>query len=325
MAIEAKLNFMDRLQMEIGSILTVTQVGKLMEVVKSILNGFDVNELLAEGNSNDDLVDCFISAKRVQGLAQSTLHRYALVIRKLIREARVRTGEITVHHLRRYISNQQESGLKDSTIEGERQVFSSFFNWLQRENLINRNPTANLGAIKTAKKIKKIFTESDIENMRRCCRRIRDRAILETLRSTGCRISEVMGLTREQVDLNNMQCLVHGKGNKERRVYLDPVAAMCIRNYLNSREDSEPWLFMGQKGRLTQSGVRYMLAEMEKISGVDHIHPHKFRRTLATELARRGMPIQEIARILGHEKIDTTMRYIVLNDDDVKHDYRRYA
>lgn len=325
MAIEAKLTFLDRLQMEVGSILTVNQVSRLMNIVSGILNGFDLSELLTEGNTNDDMVECFISAKQVQGLAKSTLHRYREVIRKLIREARVKTSEMTVHHIRKYISNRQSSGLKDSTIEGERQIFSTYFNWLQRENLISKNPTANLGAIKCAKKIKKIFTENDIENMRRSCKTIRDRALIETLRSTGCRISEVMGMTIEQVDLNNMQCLVHGKGNKERIVYLDAVASMCIRNYLAIREDNEQWMFMGQKGKLTQSGVRQMLKKLEEASGVEHIHPHKFRRTLATELARRGMPIQGIARILGHEKIDTTMRYIVLNDDDVKHDYRRYA
>ena len=189
MAIEAKLNFMDRLQMEIGSIPTVTQAGRLMEIVSNVLNGFDVNELLTEGANNDDLVDCFIAAKQVQDLSGATLNRYAKVIRKLIRETRVRTNEITVNHLRKYISNRQNSGTKDTTIEGERQVFSSYFNWLQRENLITRNPTANLGAIKCAKRIKKTFSDSDIENMRRCCKKIRDRALLETMRSTGCRIS----------------------------------------------------------------------------------------------------------------------------------------
>ena len=325
MAIDAKVSLIGQMEKRLESEVTVEKMRTIINILKDVMDGYEIEEIISQEQGPDDMIDCFIDAKQVQGLSKKTLHRYRKILTAMLWKVKVPTKRITVHHLRKYLAERKEAGVQASTIEGERQIFSSFFNWLQRESLIDRNPIANLGAIKTEKKVKKTYSDSDIENMRRCCKKIRDRALLETMRSTGCRISEVMGLTIEQVDLNNMQCVVHGKGNKERIVYLDAVAAMCIRNYLATRKDNEPELFRGQKGKLTESGVRYMLAELEKASGVDHIHPHKFRRTLATELSRRGMPIQEISRILGHEKIDTSMTYIVLNDADVKHDYRKYA
>ena len=324
MALEAKLSLAGQMELRLAAEVTVEKLRTIISILKDVMDGYDVEEIDTRDGA-DDMVDCFIGAKQVQGLSDKTLHRYRSILRTMLERVAVPTKRITVHHLRRYLADRKVDGVQASTIEGERQIFSSYFNWLQRESLIEKNPIANLGAIKTEKKIKKIFSESDIEKMRRGCKRIRDRAVLEVLKSTGCRISEVVGLKLEDINLDEMQCRVHGKGNKQRITYLDPVAAMCVRNYLATRTDGEEWLFMSQRGKWTQSGVRQMLKILEKETGVEHVHPHKFRRTLATELARRGMPIQEVARILGHEKIDTTMRYIVLNDDDVKHNYRKYA
>lgn len=162
--------------------------------------------------------------------------------------------------------------------------------------------------------------------MKFCCKTIRDRAILAFMLSTGCRISEMCQLNRDDVDLNTMECRVLGKGNKERIVFLDQVAAMLLREYLAQRKDDSPALFVGRlTNRLSPNGVRKMLSNISSASTVDHVHPHKFRRTLATSLIRHGMPIQEVAAILGHDKLDTTMQYVVLDKTDVKNSYRRYA
>lgn len=176
------------------------------------------------------------------------------------------------------------------------------------------------------KRQKKTFTDIDMEKLSRSCKCKRDRAIIAFLASTGCRVSEVTGLDRDAVDLDQLTCVVHGKGNKERRVYLDGVTGMLIRAYLAERKDADPALFVNRYNvRMNPDGVREMLNRVAEEAGVEHVHPHKFRRTLATNMARHGMPIQEVARILGHDKIDTTMRYVVLDDEDIKHQYRKFA
>ena len=324
MALDAKVSLANQMELRLAAEVTVEKLKTIIGILRDVMDGFDINEII-NADGDDDMIEYFIDAKRVQGLSEQSLHRYRQVLHRLLDRVKVQTKRITVHHLRKYLADRKEGGAQASTLEGERQVFSSYFNWLQRESLIEKNPIANLGAIKCEKKVKKTYTDSDIENMRRCCKNKRDRAMLEVMRSTGCRISELVGLTRENVNINELQCTVHGKGNKNRIAYLDQVAGMCLKQYLNTRKDDRPELFLGQKGKWTQAGVRYMLNQIQKKTGIDRIHPHKFRRTLATELARRGMPIQEVARVLGHEKIDTTMGYVNLNDADVRHDYRKFA
>lgn len=326
MAIDAKVGFMSQLEMQLAQVVTASTMTTVLKSVSDVLEGFEMREVFSAEEPNEDLLVCYLDALKVQGRSQKTIARYKYVLGKLLKAVGVPTRRITVYHLRTYIAAQQERGIKDTTIEGERQIFSAYFNWLQRESLIERNPTANLGAIKCAKLKKKTFTEADIENMKNCCHNLRDRAIVCFLASTGCRISEVTELDRDAIDFMGMECTVHGKGNKERTVFINAVTADLLRKYFAARKDDCEALFCGKGGiRLLPGGVRAMLKVLEKESGVDHVHPHKFRRTLATELSRRGMPIQEVANILGHDKIDTTMKYVVLNEEDIKYSYRRYA
>ena len=274
----------------------------------------------------DDLLDAYTAAMQIQGRSEKTIKRYRYLIGRMMREVSVPTRSITVYHLRQYLAKEKARGISDRTLESTRQVFSAYFNWLHREQLVDTNPTANLGAIKYPKKIKVTYSEIDIEKMKFCCKTLRDRAIICFLLSTGCRISEMVGLNRADVDLNNLECTVLGKGNKERTAFLDSVTGMLIRDYLAQRTDDSPALFVSRRGkRLSAQGVRAMMANLAKDSTVDHVHPHKFRRTLATSLIRHGMPIQEVAAILGHDKLDTTMQYVVLDKTDVKNSYRKYA
>lgn len=326
MAIDAKVSFIGQMEKELADVLTVEQMDRMRTAAMGLLDHFEMTELQMLDASDDDLLECYLSALQVQCRSEKTIERYKYVIGRLMDFVKVPTRRVTVYHLRNYLAHEQKRGMMDSSLESIRQVFSAYFNWLQRESLIEQNPTANLGAIKCAKKEKKRYTEIELARLNQCCETLRDKAIIQFLSSTGCRISEMTGLNRDDVDLERLECVVHGKGNKERTVYLSEVAGLMIKEYLDTREDDIEALFIGQRReRLQPGGVRMMLNELAARAGVEHVHPHKFRRTLATELTRRGMPIQEVARILGHEKIDTTMRYIAMNKEQVKADYRRYA
>ena len=323
--IDAKVSFMTQMEAGLTDTLTVDQMKKMQTVGYAILDKFDLVELEDE-MEQDDLLDCYVSAMKVECRSQKTIDRYVYVIGKMMEFVKVPTRRVSVYHLRNYLTHEKERGICEQTLEGYREIFSAYFNWLQRENLIDRNPCVNLGVIKVPKKEKKTYTDAELERLNWFCGNIRDRAILHFLRSTGCRISEITGLNRDQVNLELLECVVHGKGNKERTVYLDEVAGMILAEYLNGRIDDVPALFINkQHDRLNPGGVRAMLNKLAEKAGVAHVHPHKFRRTLATGLARHGMPIQEVAKVLGHEKLDTTMKYVVLNKDDVKASYRRYT
>ena len=323
--IDAKVSFMSQMEAGMADTLTVEQMKKMQTVGYAILDKFDLVELEDE-MEQDDLLDCYVSAMKVECRSQKTIDRYVYVIGRMMEFVKVPTRRVSVYHLRNYLTHEKERGICEQTLEGYREIFSAYFNWLQRESLIDRNPCVNLGVIKVPKKEKKTYTDAELERLNWFCGNIRDRAILHFLRSTGCRISEITGLNRDQVNLELLECVVHGKGNKERTVYLDEVAGMLLAEYLNGRIDDVPALFINkQHDRLNPGGVRAMLNKLAEKAGVDHVHPHKFRRTLATDLARHGMPIQEVAKVLGHEKLDTTMKYVVLNKDDVKASYRRYT
>ena len=323
--IDAKVSFMTQMEAGLTDTLTVDQMKKMQTVGYAILDKFDLVELEDE-MEQDELLDCYVSAMKVECRSQKTIDRYVYVIGRMMEFVKVPTRRVSVYHLRNYLTHEKERGICEQTLEGYREIFSAYFNWLQRESLIDRNPCVNLGVIKVPKKEKKTYTDAELERLNWFCGNIRDRAILHFLRSTGCRISEITGLNRDQVNLELLECVVHGKGNKERTVYLDEVAGMLLAEYLNGRIDDVPALFINkQHDRLNPGGVRAMLNKLAEKAGVDHVHPHKFRRTLATGLARHGMPIQEVAKVLGHEKLDTTMKYVVLNKDDVKASYRRYT
>ena len=327
MAMEAKIDFMREIEKTLADKVTVADMANIMSAITETLDGYDMRSVGKwNDEQNDDLLTCYLSALSVENRSQKTIDRYKYVIGKMMDFVNVPTRQITVYHLRSYLAAEKERGIADQTLEGYREVYSAYFNWLQRENLIERNPTANLGAVKCAKKEKKTYTDIEIEKLNRCCSSLRDRAIINFLSSTGCRISEMVELNRDSINLEALECVVHGKGDKERTVYFSEVSGMLISQYLSERKDLNPALFVGKRlERLKPGGVRAMLKVLADKAGVEHVHPHKFRRTLATNLSRHGMQVQEVAKILGHEKIDTTMKYVVLNKDDIKSSYRRYA
>jgi site-specific recombinase XerD len=326
MAIEAKATLLSGLEQQLSSTITASDMAAVLSAVADQLEAYDVKQIDADDHTADDLLDAYTAALRIGGRSEKTIARYRYLIGRMMQAVKVPTRSITVYHLRQYLAQEKQRGLSDRSLEGIRQVFNTYFNWLHRERLIDVNPVANLGAIKWPKKIKIIYSEVDIERMKFCCKSIRDRAIVGFLLSTGCRISEVMRLNRDDVDLVNLECKVFGKGAKERTVYFDAVTGMLLREYLAQRCDNLPALFVGQRScRLTSDGVRHILKGLQARAHVEKVHPHKFRRTLATNLIRHGMPIQDVAAILGHDKLETTMEYVVLDQTEVKNNYRKYA
>ena len=328
MAIDAKQTMLSQIENGCADIVTARDMPRILKVINDVLEGFSVTQTVREEwtAGEDDLLSSFVASLKISGRSDKTIARYTYVIGRFMAFAKVRTRSVNVYHIRLWLAAEKERGIQDSTLEGSRQVLSSYFGWLHREGLIERNPMGNVGTIKVPKKLKKTYSGVDLERLNQACECIRDRAILHFLRATGCRISEMTELNRDAVDLERLECVVHGKGNKERKVYLDDVAGEILREYLISRDDHEEALFIGRRmERLKPGGVRIMLNKLEKAAGVEHVHPHKFRRTKATELTRHGMQIQEVAALLGHDKLDTTMRYVVLNNDDIKSSYRRYA
>lgn len=326
MAIEDKVLFVRTMETEISGMLTAEQTQRVLGIISNNLDGYELTTKQLTPLEPDDLLDAYLSALRVQGRSANTIERYRYLIAKMMGNVRVPTRQITVYHLRSYLANEKARGISDRTLDGVRQVFSSYFNWLTREGLIRINPVSNLGTFKYKKKVKDVYSEVDIERMKLGCANLRDRAIVLFLATTGCRISEATRLNRDSIDFMNLECVVLGKGQKERTVYLSAFAAETIRKYLDQRTDNSDALFAGKRTcRITPAGIRKMLRELAKRMGITHVHPHKFRRTLATNLIRHGMPIQEVASILGHDRLDTTMQYVVLNKQDVKNAYQRYA
>lgn len=275
MSIEAKTVLMKELEQNLAAKITASDMTKVLATVADELTCFDVAMKETETYKKDDLLDAYLAAMKVQGRSGKTVERYTYIIRRMMESVKVNTRGITVYHLRQYLMKEKERGISDSTLEGIRQIFSAYFNWLQREGLIDSNPTANLGTIKRQKKIKAIYSEVDIERMKFCCKSVRDRAIVSFLLSTGCRISEVTGLNRNDIDLVNLECTVLGKGNKERTVYIDSVTAMLLKEYMASRTDLYPALFVGRgTQRITPHGVRRMLVKLSEAAKVEHVHPH---------------------------------------------------
>lgn len=307
---------------------TVTIVQDVLVVE---LNQYEVQERCTEvavlDTGPERILKKYVAVKRIEGIADSTLRRYYDENLKLIQFLRKSLQEVTTYDLRFYLSYRRQHGkISNRTLDGMRRCYSSFFSWLTAEGLIGRNPCAALAQIKYRKQVKKPYSATDMEKLRKACQNIRDLALVDFLYSTGCRVSETARMNIEDVDFERMECRVLGKGNKERIVYLSPVAAMHLKEYLGSREDAEDCLFEGWRGkRITKNGIEALIRRIGTYAGVDNAHPHRFRRTLATNLLDRGMNIQDVAKILGHADLKTTQVYCYISQNNVRAAYQKYA
>jgi len=274
------------------------------------------------------LLDLFISSKKVEGCSDKTLRYYRVTIAKMLTSINIGVTHITTDVLRGYLANyEQESDCSKVNIDNIRRILSSFFSWLEDENYILKSPVRRIHRIRTAKLVKETYSDEALEIMRDNCENIRDLAIIDMLASTGIRVGELVRLNIEDVDFENRECVVLGKGNKERPVYFDARTKIHLKNYILSRDDDNPALFVSllePHDRLEISGVEVRLRKLGRMLEMPKVHPHKFRRTLATRAIDKGMPVEQVQLLLGHSKIETTMEYAMVNQNNVKLSHRRY-
>ena len=314
------------------AIFDTVQCENIKELLINNLDGLDITRAATSEESvrkaNSELLSAFISAKKIEGSSAKTLAYYENTIVKMFRKIKKTVAEMTTNDIRTYLAEyQEERHLSKVTVDNIRRIFSSFFSWLEDEDLILKSPVRRIHKVRTDTLVKETITDEQLEQLRDSCTEIRDLALIDLLASTGMRVGELVRMNRNDLNFHERQCIVFGKGNKEREVYFNARTKIHLQQYLDSRTDTNPALFVSlskPNNRLTISGVEVRLRTIGKSIGMDKIHPHKFRRTLATMAIDKGMPIEQVQCILGHVKIDTTLHYAKVNQVNVKMSHRKY-
>lgn len=305
------------------------QLLRLQEVLETCLAGVIIEPGDKETSSDEpDAIAAFIAAKRIEGCSEKTLKYYEKTIIAVVNSIGKRVQQITTDDLRQYLTRYQvERNTSKVTIDNIRRILASFYSWLEDEDYIVKSPVRRIHKVKTAKIIKDTYSDEALELMRDNCESLRDLAIIDLLASSGMRIGEMVALNRDDINFNERECVVFGKGNKERLVYFDARTKIHLQNYLDSRTDSNPALFVTLRSphnRIQIGGVETMLRALGCKLSLSKVHPHKFRRTLATSAIDKGMPIEQVQQLLGHQKIDTTMHYAMVKQQNVKLAHRKF-
>jgi len=305
------------------------QLEKLQKVMQYVLFQYEITK--TEKNSEDstlNLVDLFLSAKRIEGCSEKSLKYYQTTIQSMLSAVKKDVKQIETEDIRTYLTDYQRQ--KKScrvTIDNIRRILSSFFSWLEDEDHILKSPVRRIHKVKAVINIKETYSDEALEMMRDNCIEPRDLAMIDMLASTGMRVGEMVLLNRNDIDFNERECVVFGKGNKERVVYFDARTKIHLKNYLQSRTDDNPALFVSLKSpynRMNIGGIETCLRRLGKQLGLARVHPHKFRRTLATMAIDKGMPIEQLQQLLGHKRIDTTLQYAMVKQSNVKIAHRKY-
>lgn len=310
---------------EMSEYLSVAQMKKLQEVIISVFSEKDVAKQQID---NSEFLKLFLEAKKIEGCSERTIQYYRVTIEKMLQKVTIPVRKITTEDMRDYLAGyQQVNNCSKVTVDNVRRNISSFFFWLEEENYILKSPMRRIHKIKTNKQVKETISDEDIEKLRDACKCTRDLAIIDLLYSTGMRVGELVNLNRSDVNFELRECIVFGKGGKERKVYFDAKAKLHLQEYLNGRVDDNPALFVTLDKpfeRLKISGVEIRVRSLGKSVGLTKIHPHKFRRSMATRAIDKGMPIEQVQKILGHSQIDTTMQYAIVNQGNVKISHQKY-
>ena len=316
-------------------------VNKVIQDMLPYLNNFQIEKLktvmevtlfkVGEDNSktsNSELLELFLSSKRIEGCSEKSLKYYRSTIKAMFDSANKDVKQIVTDDIRNYLSiYQTNNGSSKVTIDNIRRILASFFSWLEDEDYILKSPVRRIHKIKAANTIKDTYTDEALETMRDNCETLRDLALIDMLASTGMRVGELVLLNRSDINFEERECVVLGKGNKERMVYFDARTKIHLQNYLSNRTDENLALFVSLKAphkRLEIGGVEARLRELGKRLSIPKVHPHKFRRTLATMAIDKGMPIEQLQKLLGHQKIDTTLQYAMVKQSNVKIAHRKY-
>lgn len=306
---------------DMAEVLNASQMQKLQEVLAKRISENTVSDYLQ--TTNMDFLDMFLTAKHLEGCSDKTIRYYRCNIEKMLDTINIPVIKITTEMLRKYLVEYQTiNNCGKVTIDNIRRSLSTFFSWLEEEDYIIRSPMKRIPVI-----VKDTIPDEKIEILRDNCNNLRDRAMIDFLLSTGIRVGELVRLNIDDIDFSERECVVYGKGDKDRKAYFDAKTKIHLLNYIESRTDNNIALFVSLNkphSRLTESGVELRLREMGKKLGVEKVHPHKFRRTMATRAIEKGMPIEQVQKILGHEQIDTTLRYAMVNQNNVKLSHRKY-
>lgn len=312
--------------------LNNAQNKKLHEVLTHCLHEVTItqtqncNSTIEDDNST--LLENFLAAKHVEGCSERSIKYYKSTLQKAISILQKPFNQIETEDLRKYLSDYQKiNNASRMTIDNVRRILSTFFTWLEDENYILKSPVRRIHKIKTAKLVKETYSDETLVLLRDNCKTTRDLAIIDMLASTGMRVSELVTLNKQDVDFVNRECVVFGKGSKERPVYFDARTKIHLQNYLNERKDNNPALFVSllePHDRLQISGVEITLRKLGRSLNIQKVHPHKFRRTLATQAIDKGMPIEQVQKLLGHQKIDTTMEYAMVDQQNVKVSHKKF-
>lgn len=306
------------------------QMAQLQKVLEHTLWNCTITEKAYDGseNENGNKAELFLASKRVEGCSEKTLAYYKATIETALSTIGKDIRHIETEDLRQYLTAYQRNKQSSKvTIDNIRRILSSFFSWLEDEDYILKSPVRRIHRVKTSTTIKETYSDEALETMRDNCRELRDLAVIDMLASTGMRVGEMVRLNRSDIDFNERECVVFGKGDKERLVYFDARTKIHLQNYLASRTDAEPALFVTLRApykRLQIGGVETRLREMGKRLDIPKVHPHKFRRTLATMAIDKGMPIEQLQQLLGHQRIDTTLKYAMVKQSNVKLAHRKY-
>lgn len=323
-----KEQLLNEVQLKMLPHLNNEQLLKLREALQEVFQNTEINITEEIQQSDKSPVEAFISAKRIEGCSEKTLMYYQNTIEALLTETEKTAQQLTTDDLRDYLTKYQRNrGSGKVTIDNIRRILSSFFSWLEDEDYIIKSPVRRIHKVKTAKVIKDTYTDEELELMRDNCQNARDLALIDLLASSGMRVGELVTLNREDINFPERECVVLGKGNKERLVYFDARTKIHLQNYLDGRTDENPALFVSLRSpyeRLQIGGVESRLRELGRRLNLKKVHPHKFRRTLATSAIDKGMPIEQVQQLLGHQKIDTTMHYAMVKQQNVKLAHRKY-
>lgn len=281
--------------------------------------------VVADPNDNENVIKRFMVAKAVAGRSQKTIEQYARAVRKFIGFVNKQLLDVVPDDFRAYLAHRMiDDGIRGITLVNERSFISTFYDWAVSAELVMRNPVKMTDPIKVPREPKKSFTEIEVEKIRSACKTLKEKAIVETLFSTACRVSELTSIKTADIDENRV--MICGKGHKYGQVYLSSKAVFAIEQYVGSRSDSNPYLIPGTKNRgMSNMGVEKVLKQIGERAGVDDVHPHRFRRTAATMAFRRGMSIEMVSKMLRHNRLQTTMIYLDISDEELMYQHKKYA
>lgn len=323
-----KKQIINEIEQKMRSILNNEQRKRLDEVLEYAFYGVEIIKNDSDNNNQTDYSDIFVSAKRVEGCSERTLNYYKTTIDNMLNNVGKKVNNIETDDLRKYLADYQlNNQCSKVTIDNVRRILSSFFAWLEDEDYIIKSPTRRIHKIKTMKTVKETYSDEELEEMRDSCDEVRDLALIDFLASTGVRVGELVNLNIKDIDFENRSCVVLGKGSKQREVYFDARTKIHLQNYLSTRIDDNQALFVSLLhpfNRLKISGVEIRLRELGNKININRVHPHKFRRTMATKAIDKGMPIEQVQVLLGHSKIDTTLEYAMVNQNNVRNSHKRF-